>query len=252
MKKENKENVAFLFLNYATIYSMEGTDPLELRSRACFSAISWKDYNKKEKNTYHIHIYKDFSKLTKGYDNYCPLEMEQVIKYLKGINYMSPFKYDIEDLDDHFIINCIINGTISKHMFILTAIRYLYEREYAILLYDAMTLKETPGFKNINILNLLALVSNTSPGNYSRGHTLIYYAEVKKFVNPKIVKERTSKGVRVVEVFNKRVLDTKDWKNYRIDNEDSNYSIWTSEEQVKYRMGFYIENYKNYKKELKA
>lgn len=154
------------YLNLTTKFKCEGTvNKEDFRTTACFAKVL-KTHFKDMDNTYYIKIFKNRKE---GSNNLLMFTEEEVEKYFRYIEeVVGPLDWTFTDdngePDDYYLITIHINGPHFLHTFIITSIRYLYEKNYAIMLNEAMMLKQTYRFRNENIYTLMALVLDSNPG----------------------------------------------------------------------------------------
>lgn len=147
-------------LNYHTDFTSEGTIKKEESVTACFAPVLKTGYDIMD-NTYNIKMLKQplYSR-----DNFLYFSKEEIEKYMKYIKEIyDNFEWEIKDEDEALFLTIKINDKHFYHTFVLTFIRYLYEFHYAIMLNDALKLKETFRFRNLNILSLMSLVRDCWP-----------------------------------------------------------------------------------------
>lgn len=153
------------YLNLTTQFKCEGTvNKPEFYNTACF-AKALKTHYKDMDNTYYIQVFKARQE---GLDNLMMFTEEEVEKYFNYIEeVVGPFEWsftdDPENPEKYYLITIHINGPHFIHTFIITSVRYLYEKSYAIMLNEAMMLKNTYRFRKENIYTLLALVIDSNP-----------------------------------------------------------------------------------------
>lgn len=148
-----------MYLNMHTNFSCKGTVSKDHSVTACF-ATALKTIHKKMDNTYEIFIFKNINSFNNN--NYCYFTTEEINIYLSYFNEIIPFEYNLVEQEDKYILTIHINDWHFIHTFIITGVRYLYEKNYAIVLNEAMMLKKTYFFKNENILTLMSLVASSN------------------------------------------------------------------------------------------
>lgn len=179
----------YKYINLHTEYSAEGPIPHEMQRKPCYGTITGelKRHTDPLTQIYHIRIYNTPHKLQENGNNYCFIDINKYLNYLKEI---FPFEYDItEEKKDHRVV---LNLTISKlegifHCYILTCIRPLYEFPYSWAMHDAIHFYESGecnGFNIIDCFNLCLVSQNKMVGG---GHSFVYNSEM--LVKPMTVKE---------------------------------------------------------------
>lgn len=206
--EETRKRLNERYLNLHTQFKCNGTiKKTDFSTTACFAPALKTAYTHMD-NTYEIKIYK---KALQSADNYLFFSLDEVhryFRYLKEI--VNNFEYTISYEDEEYIIiNIHINDNHFIHTFVITAIRYLYEKRYAIILQEAMRLRKTYLFKDMNILSLMALVLNANKGlresvsndmshfNYDYNHPfgIISNSEIKeRIINLKDWYEESEEG----------------------------------------------------------
>lgn len=162
----NKINYRYNYFNLDTHFKCSGTiNKSDFTRSSCF-AKALKTTEIMMDNTYNIKMFKRYLDKYVEYDNLCMFTMDEINDYMNYLNEIYPFEYSIEDNEYDYIINIHINDYHFVHTFIITAIRYLYEVNYSIVLNEAMLLKKTYLFRNLNILSLMCLVVNSNPSMF--------------------------------------------------------------------------------------
>ena len=156
-------NKQFVYLNFHTEYSSEGTLEKAMCREYCFSDVF---YGKtRQGNTYVIKFYMGECGLNDGQkNNACFLTKEELYDYISLAKNIHDFEFSItEDEDNKNILDVQITLSAKRvvHRYILTWIRYAYEYPFNMYLMDAIRLKKLDEFKDDDLINLIFLVGAT-------------------------------------------------------------------------------------------
>lgn len=176
-------------LNYHTEFTSEGTIEKKESITACFAPVLKTGYDVMD-NTYNIKMLKA---PLPSKDNFLYFSIEEIEKYMKYIKEIyDNFEWEIKDENEALFLTIKINDKHFYHTLVLTFIRYLYEFNYAIMLNEAMRLKETFRFRNLNILSLMSLVRDCWPKirNSTSSDMSHFYSGYCDILSNKEVKDR--------------------------------------------------------------
>lgn len=162
-----KLDFPYSYFNLDTHFKCSGTiNKPDFNRTSCFSK-ALKTAHIMMDNTYNIKMFKRYLNKYREWDNLCMFTKEEIDDYMNYLNEIYSFEYSIEDNEYDYIINIRINDYHFVHTFIITAIRYLYEANYSVVLNEAMLLKKTYLFRNLNILSLMCLVVDSNPSMFN-------------------------------------------------------------------------------------
>lgn len=180
-------------LRYASLCACYGFEyesafsDTKLKERICFSDI--RDTHSKEPLWVKIVLYKDtiFVEDTDN-NNYCPFTMDEIKNYLNYLKQFNKFEYELyeftnperSEYDPGYAIElkfakCEHENMLSiekyNRLFVLTAIRYLFEYPFTLILFDALYLQNhIEEFKDFGLFNTMNLVMRTYC--YSDNHAI--------------------------------------------------------------------------------
>ena len=153
----------FVYLNFHTEYSSEGTLNKEMEREYCFGDVFYNDAE--QDNYYEIRIYKNLSGVEDGAkNNACFMSKDELFNYISIAKRIHDFSLEIDDDEEHemFTVKLSLDAPRVVHRYILTWLRYSYEFPFNMYLMDAMRLKNTTGFRRDDLFNLYNLVSASS------------------------------------------------------------------------------------------
>lgn len=165
--------VDFKYRHDYTEFSSKSPDPnycLNNITGPCFGSLFKKQldvknkFNQLAKITYSINVTKA-EKYSGSSRNCCFYNKETIDFYYKKLQECFDFKYKIKDDDEKFIIEVFINGTTLMHKTIITYLRYIYQWPMNFILHDALALAHMEQYKDMNILDLITIVTKTNWGN---------------------------------------------------------------------------------------
>lgn len=196
----NKEigNNEYRYDDLCTEFACDGTKKVLFGQYSCFYRVT-KTKLLEMNNTYQIILYKEFNG---GNNNFCFFSKQEIEEYLTyieeivgNLNFLVNDNFKSEVCDYNSIkIDLTINGPHLIHTFVLTMIRYLYEHRYAAMLDDALKLKKTYLFRNMNIYTILCLVASSNYGSISVSDDMSHFAErsLMKLYSTEELKDRIS------------------------------------------------------------
>lgn len=192
-------------INFATRVSCTGSFNLAHRNAACFGFILNRMFdNKRYTMTYKIKMCKNNSDFENGYNNMCLFNRKTIIEHLDYIKDLD-FKYDLKSDIEDWILTLKINGYRIKHQFILSWVRYLYEAPFNFALADALKLRKTKDFKDLNMFDLVGMLitasncTNCNLDQHALGNRTVWCGKTNFETVLKDVKRRNVK--RLYELF---------------------------------------------------
>lgn len=181
-----------------TEFACAGTKSISFGQYSCFYRVT-KTKLLKMNNTYQIILYKEFSGNNNNFCFFSKQEIEEYLTYIEEIvgnlNFIVNDNFKSEVCDYNSIkIDLTINGPHLIHTFVLTMIRYLYEHRYAAMLDDALKLKKTYLFRNMNIYTILCLVVSSNYWSIYASNDMSHFAEraLMKLYSTEELKDRIS------------------------------------------------------------
>lgn len=243
----------FVFLNFHTEYSSEGTVSKPMRREYCFSDIFY-DENYQE-NEYKIRIYKNLTGVNNGQkNNACFMTKDELFDYISIAKRVHDFDLKVtEEKKDRFLVELTLNAPRVVHRYILTWLRYSYEFPFNMYLADAMKMKKTVGFKRDDIFNLFNLVGATG-GYHFHGDRIHCIGDVcwpRKFYSIKEQIDIVNKAKDNEEVNNlfPKLDKLKGFKTLfdELDEFKNNFEAleyWQDDKNFKSRLKFYKLNKK--------
>ena len=244
----------FVFLNFHTEYSSEGTLNKEMCREACFSDVFYGQT--RQGNTYVIKFYMGQVGLKNGAkNNACFLTKEELSDYISLAKKIHDFDFSItEDMDDENVLDVKIelHATRIVHRYILTWIRYAYEYPFNMYLMDAMRLQKLDEFKDDDLINLFNLVGATAGYSFhgDRIHCIGDICWPRKFYTLderiKIVKDAIDSG-EVNYLFPKLEIELEtlysNCENFRKNFQGLEY--WQGDDFFAERLPYYIKAKQN-------
>ena len=243
--------VNFNFLNFCTIYKSKGTVNKNLHKEYCFGEI-FNQGPDEQKNTYALEIYVD--KSDDNDDNNCFLTTEQLEEHINTIKTIKNFEHCLEQKENKYVLTFTLDAPRVYHKIILSWLRYTYEWPFNIALYEAFRLKNTHGFKQVNLFNLFNLVGG-SMNYYKHGchiHAIGEFNRFKKLTSWTAFKKDIKEGYKADPkckindlVF---ILEGDDYKFKYIQKHPklkfNNSEFWELEKEFKKRIAVYKHNLK--------
>jgi len=232
-----------------TIYATENKTidwSKEMNYAACFGEslnMMGRNPGKEYTASYHIMLMTDPSYMnnTNG-NNYCIFDSKFVYCYLRRINRVKAFKFNVEDSEYHgyraYKINLTMTGTRAEFTFVLQSIKRLYEHPYCFYLSEAKRMQENSKFKFNSLFNLYNAVTSYFQG--STCNTDHSYSGSSIAVPVRVIRERLAKANFATDVYTPKVLRTHHIIPLDTDS-------WTYEE-FKKRLPGYVKNLKDLSK----
>lgn len=193
-----------------TEFSCTGTKSLGFDQYSCFYRVT-KTKLLEMNNTYQIILYKEFHADSNNFCFFSKQEIEEYLTYIEEIvgnlNFVVNDNFESEVRGYNSIkIDLTINGPHLIHTFVLTMIRYLYEHRYAAMLDDALKLKKTYLFRNMNIYTILCLVASSNYWSIAVSDDMSHFAEraLMKLYSTEELKNRISIACSKASIVKKR------------------------------------------------
>ena len=177
-----------------------------------------------------------------GGNNCCLFDPHFIYCYLRRINRVKAFKFNLEESEykgyKSLKIHLSMKGTRPEFTFVLQSIKRLYEYPYCFYLAEAKRMQEIPEFRFVSIFNLFNAVASYYEGDCGEtGHS---YSMSCKSVPVRVLKERLPHCKYAHEVYQNKYLYTR-----HSTNPDS--SKWTNENFQSF-LPSYIKNLKELSK----
>ena len=207
----------------------DGTEKKALGG-GCFSAsLVEYVYRKGLKSTYDFYLIKNSIRLSIDSPFMCPLEVEDIEKYLQDINLFlyNPISWEIKDISEKFENNLnVLKLSVSisnayntrQHLYILTRVRQIIEVPVCFMLKDAIELKEMFPEKYDSIehalSDILVTVHDRKDGNYMFGCCNPLYVSNRCSILPRKSLDYSGKNIGIlvwqgVETYKERFKEIK-------------------------------------------
>lgn len=234
------------FLSYCTIFSAESIPDnihLRLSDRVCFGDLKRSISGTVRELNIRIIVYKGLDMAEKGRSNFCFLNKQEVESFIKSVKFVNPFKFKVSESEfnntDCFTIDLYFER-IDKTplMFILTWIRYLYEKPFSGTVLDLMRLRKEGLFRGYSNVNLMGIIHSCCIKSLNNNHS-IFESGIVPFKNNSNLYRKIHASYDLNSIFR------NSGKGCIIDGLDES-DTWTSETEYQKRK----INYYQYKKEV--
>ena len=136
----------------------------------------------------------------------CLISRKNMTFYLRYLKKFLDFKFQIQKVKSNYIV--IVEGehTSTKHKFLITCVRYMYEFDYNIVLAEAIALHRNLKYADFTLFDIINMVS-VFRWSLSSGHGHMYQHCIYPPYSVKEVKENiaTSSSVNSIFRYNSRM-----------------------------------------------
>jgi hypothetical protein len=213
---------------------------------------------------YEFSIPKGTIPLSIGYSDWCPFNLEEIIRTLEDIKLIVDFEYKVSETENYFrIILKISNKGLSKernnHFYLLTRVRYLYQYPYCVLYKDAMRLSKIPEFSDWSLQDLYSLCIETNPDKYKfsdnkEAYWYDAYHSVQLHPQQNFLEKKSKEQIKAIlevpefymEQLNSIYKVQTDKISIKLPNNDLLYSLAYWRDEFNTRIPYYLANKKGY------
>lgn len=245
--------------NYFTVFSCKSLDnkgnTVNMKNYICFSAGTGDGYGFYRYNgeqEFNIIIYKGLEKTLENKNHLCPFTLEQIKDHIEALNLVTlkdEFKLlEITENDEKYDLKFIINSEYTTvYAFILTWIRYLWERPYVYATMESFKLKEV--FQDLDPFCRYTIARVSIPNFliWGTGHSAIKAPD--RYYKPNELKERLhQEGGNLNRLYDSQFKTPPDYLPEEIDGYrcDRDLDYWSLPELFEKRIKNHKQNKKYY------